>query len=111
MGEYAGTDFYCDVAIPRRRQLVVTYEDEDVLAFEHTRPYWQTHLVVVPTLHVGSLLELEPGDLAAKLLLVVQDTARAVVRRAGAAAVTSNLGDYQDSKHLHFHVHAGRRLE
>ncbi len=105
-----GTDFYCDIAIPRRRDLVVAHEDDSVLAFEHTRPFWQIHVVVVPKQHVSSLLELEPGDLATNLLLVVQAVAADIVGRAGSASVATNLGDYQDSKHLHFHVHAGPQL-
>ena len=28
----------------------------------------------------------------------------------GAAAVLTNLGSYQDSKHLHVHVHSGAQL-
>jgi histidine triad (HIT) family protein len=39
----------------------------------------------------------------------VQDIARAVEKEHGAAAVLTNLGAYQDSKHLHIHVHSGPR--
>ncbi|MEO8574469.1 MAG: HIT family hydrolase, partial [Pyrinomonadaceae bacterium] len=28
----------------------------------------------------------------------------------GAARVMTNLGEYQDSKHLHFHVNSGERI-
>lgn len=41
------------------------------------------------------------------LLTVVQSVASAVEREHGAAAVLTNLGAYQDSKHLHIHVHSG----
>lgn len=33
-----------------------------------------------------------------------------VVREHGACRVLTNLGRYQDSKHLHFHVNAGEPL-
>jgi histidine triad (HIT) family protein len=41
------------------------------------------------------------------LLAVVQNIARAMEDQQGAAAVLTNLGEYQDSKHLHIHVHSG----
>jgi histidine triad (HIT) family protein len=109
---YEGTDFYCDVAIPRARELDVVHEDALVLAYHHTRPYWPTHLVVVPKRHLSSLTtvgEADEPDLRA-LLGVVQRVARQVEAAQGAAAVLTNLGSYQDSKHLHIHVHAGRQL-
>ncbi|WP_040167900.1 HIT family protein [Microbacterium gorillae] len=107
---YTGDDFYCDVAIPRREPLVVVHEDDDVLAFHHTRPFWPVHIVVVPKAHVDSLLTLQEPVLAARLLAVVQDVAATVVAEHGEASVLTNLGAYQDSKHLHVHVRAGAPL-
>jgi histidine triad (HIT) family protein len=107
MSGYAGNDFYCDVAIPRRQPIDVVLENAEILAFHHTRPFWPVHVVVVPKRHVGSLLTLDDGHLAADLLRAVQQVAADVLRDHGAAAVLTNLGDYQDSKHLHVHVSAG----
>ena len=45
---YLGNDFYCDVAIPHVQELEVMHEDEQILAFHHTKPHWRTHIVVVP---------------------------------------------------------------
>ena len=42
-----------------------------------------------------------------KLLAVVQRVAGEIEDSHGAAAVLTNLGTYQDSKHLHVHVHSG----
>ena len=53
--DYVGDDFYCDVAIPHAQGLDVVFDDEHVLAFHHTRPFWQTHIVVVPKRHISSL--------------------------------------------------------
>ena len=106
---YAGDDFYCDVAIPHPEDLDVVAEDEHVLAFHHTRPFWQTHVVVVPTRHISSLTTVTSADreVVERLLVVVQGIAREVEESEGAAAVLTNLGRYQDSKHLHVHVHSG----
>lgn len=112
MASYSGSDFYCDVAIPRREPLDVVFEDESVLAFHHTRPFWPIHLVVVPKVHVDSLLTLtqaSPGT-AADLLNAVQVVAAEVLRNHGAASVLTNLGEFQDSKHLHIHIRFGDPL-
>jgi histidine triad (HIT) family protein len=110
--DYSGDDFYCDVAIPSPGELRVEHEDEHVLAFHHTKPYWRTHIVVVPKRHVASLTTVgaDDADLMQKLFVVVQQLARQVEQREGAAAVLTNLGRYQDSKHLHIHVHSGGRV-
>jgi histidine triad (HIT) family protein len=110
--DYEGTDFYCDVAIPRAHELDVVDEDARVLAYHHTRPYWPTHLVVVPKRHLASLTTLVPADEqdVRALLAAVQRVARRIEAAHGAAGVLTNLGDYQDSKHLHVHVYAGDTL-
>ena len=83
------------------------------LAFHHTRPFWSTHIVVVPKRHIASLTtvnaEDEP-DIRA-LLAVVQRVARELETAEGAAGVSTNLGSYQDSKHLHIHVYAASNCD
>jgi len=110
---YDGDDFYCDVAIPHPERLSVVHNSTRVLAFHHTRPFWKTHVVVTPRQHLGSLTTLVAEDepTVRELLAVVQSIARDVEESTGAAGVLSNLGRYQDSKHLHVHVHSGPRLD
>lgn len=109
--EYEGTDFYCDVALPNVDRLRVVEETERVLAFHHTRPSWATHIVVVPKRHIGSLTSVRSDDEddVRELLAVVQRVASHVEQTLGAARVLTNLGRYQDSKHLHIHVYSGER--
>ena len=109
---YIGDDFYCDVAIPRTVPLEVVHEDELVLAYHHTRPFWQVHVVVVPKRHIASLTAVDIDDEqdVRALLAVVQRIAKDVEQAHGAAAVLTNLGTYQDSKHLHVHVHSGPQV-
>lgn len=106
---YTGSDFYCDVALRDTAALDVVHEDERVLAYHHTRPFWDVHLVVVPKRHISSLTTATAADAEdlRALLVVVQQVARTVEERYGAACVETNLGAYQDSKHLHVHVHCG----
>ena len=106
-------DFYCDEALSGRTPIEVVAETDEVLAFRHTRPFWPVHVVVVPKLHVPSLVDLgaaEGTDLLAKVLEVVRKVAADVNEEHGACCVLTNLGRYQDSKHLHFHVTYGDPL-
>ena len=102
-------DFYCDEVLSGRTPVQVVRETDNVLAYYHTRPFWPTHIVVIPKRHVASLLTLEESDgpLLLELLAVVREVAQEVVAKHGACRVLTNLGKYQDSKHLHWHVSAG----
>ena len=108
----------------------IMLETDDVLAFRHTRPFWPVHIVVVPKRHVPSLIDLGGADEAllhrvlavvrqvaaqvtrehGRVLAVVRQVAAQVTREHGACRVLTNLGRYQDSKHLHFHVNSGDPL-
>ena len=105
-------DFYCDEVLSGRTRVKVVCETDNVLAYHHTRPFWPTHIVVIPKRHIASLLTLEPGDtpLLIELLGVIREVAGEVVAEHGACRVLTNLGQYQDSKHLHWHVCAGEPL-
>ncbi|WP_369371719.1 HIT domain-containing protein [Promicromonospora sp. Populi] len=107
--QYRGEEFYCDVAIPNAADLQIEHDDEWVLAFHHTKPFWNNHIVVVPKKHIGSLTTAtaEDEEWLRRLFVVVQTLARKLEQRDGAASVTTNLGQYQDSKHLHVHIHNG----
>ena len=102
-------DFYCDEVLSGRTQVDKLIETEHVLAYHHTRPFWETHIVIVPKTHIDSLLTVDNETLA-ELLEVVKIVASQVVAEKGAARVLTNLGEYQDSKHLHFHVNSGKQI-
>jgi len=102
----AGAD---EAAHANRVDLDVVHHSDGVLAYHHTKPYWDVHIVVVPKRHVRSLTDTHGADeaLLRELLQVVQDVARHVEAEHGAARVLTNLGAYQASKHLHVHVSSG----
>lgn len=87
-------------------------ETDNVLAFHHTRPFYPAHVVVIPKRHIASLLALDAEDdeLLLELLAVVRRVAAEVLAEHGACRVITNLGEYQDSKHLHWHVVSGQPL-
>jgi len=107
---YTGEDFYCDQVLSGRTAVSKIVETENVLAYHHTRPFWETHIVILPKKHVASLLTIEDNALLLEILNVVKQVAAEVMETTGAARVLTNLGAYQDSKHLHFHVNSGDPL-
>ena len=102
-------DFYCDEVFSGKAPVEKVLETDNVLAYHHTRPFWETHIVVAPKKHVDSLLTVENG-LMIELMDVAKNVAAQVLEENGAARVLTNLGDYQDSKHLHFHVYSGEKI-
>ena len=106
-------DFYCDEVLSGKTEVRVVRETDNVLAYHHTRPFWSAHVVVIPKRHVSSLLTLEESDsaLLLELIGVVREVAQQIVSAHGACRVLTNLGEYQDSKHLHWHVCSGDPLK
>jgi histidine triad (HIT) family protein len=105
-------DFYCDEVLSGRTPVKKVLETARVLAFHHTRPYWPVHIVVVPRKHIPSLIALEEADadLLAEMLAVIRQIAAQVTAEHGGCRVVTNVGVYQDSKHLHWHIGAGDPL-
>jgi histidine triad (HIT) family protein len=109
---YTGTDFYCDVALKGLVPLRKEYESEHVLAYHHTRPFWPVHIVVIPKKHISSFTTLSDDDtpILLEMIAVMKTLAAKVTAEHGAARILTNLGRYQDSKHLHFHINSGEPL-
>lgn len=105
-------DFYCEKILTGAIEVPVCYENDQVFAFHHTNPIWEHHIVLLPKKHVESLIALEEAD--NELLLELMRAAKAIagdlMARCGAARVYTNLGDYQSSKHLHWHIGSGKQL-
>jgi histidine triad (HIT) family protein len=105
-------DFYCDEVLNGRTPVRTVAETDHVLAFHHTRPYWPVHIVVIPKRHIDSFLALDlvDGTLLSEMLAVIQQVAAHVVAKYGGCRVVTNLGTYQDSKHMHWHIGSGEPL-
>ena len=107
-----GNDFYCEEVLSGRTPVKVVHETDRVLAYHHTRPHWPVHIVVIPKVHVPSLIDL--GGVEEQILMdliqVVREVSANVTQTQGSARVLTNLGSYQDSKHLHFHINHGTPL-
>jgi histidine triad (HIT) family protein len=102
-----GPDWYCDEVIPGKVEVEVLAQTENTLAFRPPLPGFGTdHIIVIPTRHVSSLLDLD-DDLTMELLTTVKKIAAWAVEQHGGCQVLTTLGNEQHNKHLHWHVAVG----
>lgn len=103
-------DFYCDSVLSGRVPIRVVAESATVLAFEHTKPTWQTHIVVIPKQHVRQLIEVRDASLFSELFQIMVG----IIQERGFAEsnykIITNGGSYQSAQHLHFHLVSGAPL-
>jgi histidine triad (HIT) family protein len=104
-------DFYCEQVLSGKTEVRKVFETENILAYYHTKPAYEEHIVVIPKRHISSLITIteDENDLLLELLGVVKKVAADVVSEYGACRVITNLGQYQDSKHLHWHIVYGSK--
>ncbi|MGQ2910813.1 HIT family protein [Aeromicrobium sp.] len=83
----------------------VVLEDEHVLGFLDVRPVFKGHALLVPRVHVDTLLEL-PDELTVPLFSAARRTAAAMTSALGAQGtfVAMNNVVSQSVPHLHVHV-------
>ncbi|MBQ6447175.1 MULTISPECIES: HIT domain-containing protein [Niallia] len=106
-------DFYCDEVLSGKTTVRKVMETENVLAYYHTKPFYPIHIVTIPKKHIASLITLEEADnnLLLELFGVIKQVAATVTQEHGACRVITNIGKYQDSKHLHWHIVHGNPLK
>jgi len=104
-------DIYCDLIIPGKLKVDIVFETDTVMAFHHTKPYWENHIVIIPKNHITSLTTYRDDPVMNKDFF---DAIRYVTKMLndtyGGCRISSNVGDYQTSKHLHWYVHQGKRI-
>ena len=104
-------NFYRDQVLPGAAEVDRVLETEGFLAFHHTCPMYPTHIVVIPKLEIDSLFEFpDDPDILREMMEVLKKVAAKVIDQAGSCRIVTNLGGYQDSKHLHWHVISGDAL-
>ena len=105
-------DFYCDQVLSGHLPVQRIAETENILAFHHTQPYWPVHIVIIPKRHIASLADLAPEDLpiAHEMLALATELCRSTTAVHGGCRLSTNCGDYQSTRHLHFYIHHGARL-
>ena len=92
--------------IPSRK----VYEDEEVIAFHDIHPVAPVHFMLVPKLHLVSLLDAEEAHAAllGKMLVLAPRLAREQGLENGfRTVINSGKGGGQEIFHLHIHVIGG----
>ena len=106
-------DFYCVEVLSGKTAVEKVVETGHTLAFYHTRPFYEVHIVVIPKKHIASLLDVaeEDQEIVNDLFSVLQKVSKQVNDQYGACTVSTNLGEYQSNKHMHWHIHFGNRIK
>ena len=88
------------------------YEDEKVIAFNDINPIAPIHILVVPKIHIDSLIELEDEELLIHIHKVIKQIAKDEGLYEKGFRVLTNIGEDggQAVKHLHFHILGGTKL-
>jgi histidine triad (HIT) family protein len=104
------TCIFCQIAAGAAPATVV-YEDQAVIAIRDLAPQAPSHVLVIPRVHVNSLVELEDPALMAALLHGAQRVAE-VEKLGNGFRLVTNIGrdGCQSVAHLHFHVLGGAPL-
>ena len=69
-------------------------------------------IVVIPKTHIESIdvLSSEHERIVLDAMRIISRVAAKVRAEHGGCRVSTNVGEYQDTPHLHWYVHAGRRI-
>jgi len=105
-------DFYCDEVLSGKTQVDIVMETDHSLAFYHTRPYYEEHIVVIPKKHILSFITVteDEEEILHDVFQVIKRLASQLNEKHGACTVSTNIGDYQSNKHMHWHIHFGKRV-
>ena len=84
------------------------YENEYAVVFKDINPQADTHLLVVPRLHVESLNELDDKNLLGELMMVVKSVTKKLGIKSYKTLINTGKEAGQEVFHLHIHILAGR---
>jgi histidine triad (HIT) family protein len=94
--------------IPARK----AYEDEQVLAFHDIHPWAPVHILIIPKLHVVSMVDVGPDhlDLLGRMMVLSSRLMKELGVSNGYRHVINTGPDgRQEVQHLHMHVMGGPR--
>ena len=104
---------FCEI-VGGRTPAKIVHEDDQVLAFHDIDPKAPTHVLVIPTKHITSILDLSSGDdaLMGRLVRMARDIARQSGLDPRGFRLVFNCGDDAGYSvhHIHLHLVGGRKL-
>ena len=90
------------------------YRDERVIVVKDINPKAPIHLLIIPTIHLGSLAYIGPGQvpIMGHIFVVAEEMARREGATLSGYRLSLNQGQDsgQEIEHLHMHLLAGRQL-
>ena len=113
MAKAGDFDFYCEEALTGKTKLDILYDSETVMAFNHTKPSFETHIMIIPKKHIHDITHLTPEDnqLITEIINVSKDLASKLDLENKGARLVTNMGKYQETPHLHFHLISGDNIK
>ena len=84
------------------------YKNEHAVVFKDINPKADTHLLVVPRLHVESLNELNDKNLLGELLMTVKTVTEKLGIKSFKTLINTGKEAGQEVFHIHIHILAGR---
>lgn len=108
----ADSCIFCKIAcgeIPSKK----VYEDDDVFAFDDIHPVAPVHFMLIPKLHLASLIETDDShaELLGKMLLLAPRLAKQQGLENGfRTVINTGKGGGQEVFHLHIHVMGGGHI-
>ena len=84
------------------------YENDSSVVFKDINPKADTHLLVVPRLHVESLNELNDKNLLGELMMTVKSVTEKLGIKSYKTLINTGKEAGQEVFHLHIHILAGR---
>ncbi|HTI05535.1 MAG TPA: histidine triad nucleotide-binding protein [Gemmatimonadales bacterium] len=107
----SGGCIFCKIAAGEIPAAVVK-KGEGMVAFKDLSPQAPTHLLIIPTTHVGTLNEAKDSALLGKLVAFARDVAQeaGIATKGYRVVVNTNPDGGQTVFHLHLHVLGGRAM-
>ncbi len=96
---------FCDI-ISKKIPAKVIYEDSEIVAFNDINPKAEVHFMVIPKLHIDSMLQLEDPhiNLIGKMMFLANKIAKEQKLEGYKLQVNTGKKGGQEVFHLHIHV-------
>jgi histidine triad (HIT) family protein len=105
-----GNCLFCKI-IAREIPASIIYEDDSIIAFNDIYPKASVHFLVIPKLHIASMLELnnEHSELISKLVLKAKQLAIDHNLSSGyRTQINTGKNGGQEIYHLHLHIYGDK---
>ncbi len=87
-------------------------ETERALAFHHPKPFWETHILIVPKKAIKNIASLRDADYdyIQEIFRIIKEIVIGMGLQEGEYSVITNGGSRQEVNQLHFHLFSGKEV-